>query len=134
VNLYKGILDTWYDRQAGNKVPVPILPEIAIAAGALNPVLDAQSITQYFLNIFSNKRIVVFGHTHSAGIFTIVNHELKGAIYANSGTWVDNGNPSCTFVAIIPQKDNEASTETVTVYQYVDDENINKIKSAAIIN
>ena len=134
VNLYKGILDTWYDRQARNQVPVPILPEIAIAAGALNAVLDAQSITQYFLNLSSSKRIVVFGHTHDAGIFSVLNHALRGAIYANSGTWVDNGKPSCTFVAVIPPKSGEASTETVTVYQYVDDETINKIGSAAILN
>ncbi len=134
VNLYKGILDTWYTRQASNKVPVPILPEVAIAAGAFNPALDAQSIIQYFANRSSNKRIVVFGHTHDAGIFTILNHQLRGAIYANSGTWVDNGDPSCTFVAIIPQGDNGASTDTVMVYQYVDDQNIKKIRSAAITN
>jgi UDP-2,3-diacylglucosamine pyrophosphatase LpxH len=134
VNLYKGIQDTWYARQENNKVPVPILPEIAIAAGAFNPALDAQSIIQYFENRSSNKRIVVFGHTHKADIFTILNHQLRGAIYANSGTWVDNGNPSCTFVAIIPQKDNGATTDTVTVYQYVDEKNIKKIGSAAIVN
>lgn len=115
-------------------MPVPILPEIAIAAGAFNPALDAQSIIQYFENRSSNKRIVVFGHTHDAGIFTILNHQIKGAIYANSGTWVDNGNPSCTFIAIMPQKDNGASTDTVTVYQYVDEQNIKKIRSAAIVN
>lgn len=134
VTLYKGIIDTWNQRQAINKVPVPILAEVAIAAGALNPVLDEQAITQYFWNTSSNKRVVVFGHTHHADLFSIINHKGQWSIYANSGTWVDNGKPSCTFVAILPKKENGATTDTVTVYQYIDDKNIQKIKSAAIRN
>ena len=135
VNLYKGILDTWYDRQAKNNVSVPISADMAIAAGAFNPVLDSQSATQYFSNPSSNKRIVVFGHTHHAIILSdILNHNSQWSVYANTGTWIDSGNPSCTFVAIIPQKDATASTETVTVYQYIDDNNINKLHSAVIIN
>ncbi len=133
VNLYKKILDTWYERQAGNQVAVPISPDIAIAAGAINPVLDAQAISQYFLNGSSNKRIVVFGHTHAADLYGFLNHALRGSIYANSGTWIDSGNPGCTFVAVIPPKDSESSIETVTVYRYVDDLNITKIESGAIV-
>ncbi|HWR59042.1 MAG TPA: metallophosphoesterase [Thermodesulfovibrionales bacterium] len=134
VSLYKGIADTWYDRQAANNVLVPILPEVAIAAGALTPVMDAQSTVQYFLNTSSNKRIVVFGHTHHADLLSSLNHKLQGAIYANTGTWIDNGNPSCTFVTIIPGTVNSAVTGTVTVYQYMDDNTINKIRSAVITN
>jgi UDP-2,3-diacylglucosamine pyrophosphatase LpxH len=135
VNLYKGILDTWYDRQAKNNVSVPISADMAIAAGAFNPVLDSQSAAQYFSNPSSNKRIVVFGHTHHAIILSdILNHNSQWSVYANTGTWIDSGDPSCTFVAIIPQKDATASTETVTVYQYADDNNINKLHSAVIIN
>jgi UDP-2,3-diacylglucosamine pyrophosphatase LpxH len=134
VNLYKGIVATWYERQQSNNVAVPILAEIAIAAGAFNPALDAQAIEQYFWNKSSGKRIVVFGHTHSAGLYTFINSQLRGTIYANSGTWVDNGNPTCTFAAIIPQKDQQSVTETVTVYQYEDENNIKKLKSAAITN
>lgn len=134
VNLYKGIVDTWYERQESNNVAVPILAVIAIAAGAFNPALDAQAIEQYFLNKSSSKRIVVFGHTHNAGLYTFINSKLQGTIYANSGTWVDNGDPTCTFAAIIPQKDQQSVTETVTVYQYEDESNIKKIKSAAITN
>jgi hypothetical protein len=37
-------------------------------------------------------------------------------------------------VAIIPKKENDATTDTVTVYQYVDEKNIKTIKSAAIRN
>jgi UDP-2,3-diacylglucosamine pyrophosphatase LpxH len=134
VTLYKEIIDTWNQRQAANKVPVPIPAEVAIAAGALNPILDAQSIPQYFWNTSSTKRVVVFGHTHHADLLTILDHRGQWSVYANSGTWVDNSELSCTFVAIIPQKDRNATTHTVTVYRYVDDDNIQKIKSAAIRN
>lgn len=134
VTLYKGIVDTWYDRQSKNNVPVPILPEVAIAAGAFTPVMDAQSTVQYFLNTSSNKRIVVFGHTHHADLLSSLNHRLQWSVYANTGTWIDNGNPSCTFVAIVPGKKNGAVSETIAVYQYLDDNTLNKIKSAVITN
>lgn len=132
VNLYKGIEDTWYDRQSKNIVSVPISVDIAIAAGAINPILDAQSEVQYFLNIPSDKRIVIFGHTHHADIFSTLNHQFRRSIYANTGTWVDNGKPSCTFVAIVPKKNADAVTDTITLYQYIDDTNLKKIKSAVI--
>lgn len=135
VLLYKDIVNTWWDqRQSANKVPVKLLAEVALAAGAINPALDAQSIVQYFLNTSSNKRIVVFGHTHDAGLFTTLNHKGYWSVYANSGTWVDNSKVSCTFVSIIPKKENGATTDTVTVYQYVDDLHMPKIKSGAIKN
>lgn len=134
VTLYKGVIDTWNQRQAINNVPVPIPAAVAIAAGALNPVMDAQSLTQYFWNTSSDRRIVVFGHTHQAALFTVLNHKGQWSVYANSGTWVDHSQLSCTFVAVLPKKDNGATTDTVTVYRYVDDDNIKKIKSAAIRN
>jgi UDP-2,3-diacylglucosamine pyrophosphatase LpxH len=130
VNLYKEIEDTWNDRQSKNNVPVTIPLDIALLAGAFNPALDAQSIYQYFTNSSSNRRIVIFGHTHHAIMFNTDDHQ----IYANTGTWVDHGKPSCTFVVIIPQKDDQAVTETVTIYQYLDDNNLNKIDSAVITN
>ena len=132
VNLYKGIEDTWDDRQSINNVPVPISVDTAIAAGALNPILDAQSAVQYFSNTLSDKRIVIFGHTHHADMVSILNHKKQWSIYANTGTWIDNGNPSCTFVTIVPQKDDAAVTETVTLYQYIDDTHRTKLKSAVI--
>jgi len=134
VTLYKEIIDKWNQRQAANKVPVSIPAEVAITAGALNRILDAQSVTQYFSNSASHKRIVVFGHTHDAFLFSILNHQGRWSIYANSGTWVDSSKLACTFVEIRPKKDISATSDTVTVYQYVDDENIRKIKGAAIRN
>ena len=132
VTLYKGIVDKWYDRQKINNVPVQILPELAIAAGAINWVLDDLTLVEYFLNTSSNKRIVVFGHTHEPKIWSVLNHNARWSIYVNSGTWVDTADPSCSFVTIIPKKDNSAVTETVTVWQYIDDSNIKKIDSRAI--
>ncbi|MEI8190319.1 MAG: metallophosphoesterase [candidate division NC10 bacterium] len=136
VLLYKDIVNTWWDmRQTSNMVPVKILADVAIAAGAINLALDAQSTVQYFLNSSSNKRIVVFGHTHKAKLSYALDHQLHWSIYANSGAWVDvSDNPTCTFVTIIPQKANGATTETVTVYQYSDDTTITKIASGAISN
>jgi UDP-2,3-diacylglucosamine pyrophosphatase LpxH len=134
VNLYKGIVDNWNQREVGNQVPVSIPAEVAIAAGAFNPAMDAQSSVQYFLNTQSDKRIVVFGHTHHVELLSVSNHQGLGSIYANSGAWVDNANPFCTFVAIFPQINNGAVTTTVTTYQYVDDNNIVKIKSGVIVD
>jgi len=133
VTLYKDIVNTWGQRQTANKVPVHILAEVAFAAAISNQILDDQSINQYFSIRDSNKYVVVFGHTHNATLHNdYQNHEKQWCIYANSGTWVDNSKVSCTFVAIIPQKDNGATTETVLVCQYVDDNNIKKIKRGVI--
>ena len=108
---------------------------VAIAAGAITPILDAQSTTQYFSNNSSNKRIVIFGHTHHAKLLSVLDQQSHWSIYANSGAWVDtSAYPTCTFVTIIPQKANGAATETVTVYQYRDDTTITKIASGTISN
>lgn len=131
VNLYKGITDTWGVRQKENNVAVPITAEAAMMAVAY-PVMDALAAEQYFLNPSSNKRIVVFGHTHKAEAFNLVNHELKGTVYANSGTWIDHENPTTTFVSIIPQKNDKAVAYTVTAYQYADGATPKKISSAVI--
>lgn len=138
VLLYKNIEDSWWDqRQVANRVPEKIYAETAIAAGAVNRVMDLQSEKQYFLNSTSNKRIVVFGHTHVATLLNLANYKLQGTIYANSGTWVDKVSrnaSSCTYVAIVPQKSNGATTDTVTVYQYNGDGKSTKLKSGAIRN
>lgn len=128
VNLYKGIQDTWYLRQVSNLVPAPIVTAEAIAAGALNIVLDAQAMQQYILIPSSGKRIVVFGHTHKT---IIVKYPDYNAIYVNTGTWIDSGNPSATFSVIIPPQD-DAATGYVTTYQYLSDGNLKKLAEAVI--
>ena len=50
---------------------------------------------QYFKNPNSDKKLVIFGHTHVAKIKASENLNGKKNIYANSGTWIDHkGEPS----------------------------------------
>lgn len=121
VNLYKGIQDNWNQRQILNKVPVNIPTYQAIVNAASATESDNQAKTQYFLNPNSNKRIVIFGHSHYAKIISSVNSTGQKTIYANSGTWVDHNNvaPTTTnFVVITPQT-SDASTKTyVKLYHF----------------
>ena len=118
MNLYQGVENTWNDRQEINMVPVKISSAAAIKAAVIMKELDAQAMTQYFQNAASDKRIVVFGHTHIALINPLFNTKLRKTIYANTGTWIDKATPSMTFVAIIPQKSALSVTEYVNLYQY----------------
>jgi len=81
---------------------------------------DRQSEVQYFMNPNSNKRIVVFGHTHVAKIITSNNYKGQKSIYANSGTWIDR-NPKLTtmnFVAITLQNAAATSQTFVKLYNF----------------
>ena len=51
--------------------------------------LDSMSYVQYFQNIDSKARIVVFGHTHAPMLKSFTNTNGEACIYANSGTWID---------------------------------------------
>ncbi|GAB1419755.1 hypothetical protein MASR2M12_25200 [Bacteroidales bacterium] len=121
VNLYRGIQDTWALRQAYNHVPVNIPAQQAIANSASTDESDNQAKIQYFLNPNSDKRIVIFGHTHDAKIIPSENLQGQKTIYANSGTWIDNNNVDPTtmnFVVIQPQKADAASQTKIAVYHY----------------
>ena len=75
----------------------------------------------YLLNSNSDKRIVIFGHTHAAKIISSENHNGKKSIYANSGTWIDNNNVGPTtmnFVVITPQNSNASSQTIIKLYNY----------------
>lgn len=65
VKLFKGIQDTWDQRQTRNRVPVPIPTARAIAKSATESELSEQAKIQYFKNPNSDVRVVVFGHTLS---------------------------------------------------------------------
>jgi UDP-2,3-diacylglucosamine pyrophosphatase LpxH len=72
------------------------------------------------MNPASDKRIVVFGHTHHPKIVAGVSYESKKCIYANSGTWIDN-NPKQTtmnFVVITPQDLVATSQTLVKLYNF----------------
>lgn len=120
VNLYNGIQDTWEQRQTHNNVPVHISTAIAIDSVISNTQTDRQAIIQYFKNPNSDKRIVVFGHSHEPKIVASENLDKKKCIYANSGTWIDH-NPKKTtmnFVVITPQNDDVSSQTLVTLYNF----------------
>lgn len=120
VNLYKGIQDTWNQRQKINKVAIDIPTDRAIEYVADPKESDSQAAIQYFTNPGSDKRIVIFGHTHVAKIIASENSAGKKTIYANSGTWIDrNGdNTTMNFVVISPQSSNPSSQTTVKLYNF----------------
>ncbi len=121
VNLYKGIQDTWNQRQTLNHVSVNIPVVQAIANAAKTSETDDQANIQYFSNPNSNKRIVIFGHSHVAKIISYDNYKGQKSIYANAGTWVDNNNVAATkmnFVVITPQSSDASSQTIVKLYNY----------------
>ena len=98
VNLYKGIQDTWDQRQSHNRVPVNIPAARAIANSSLEEESSEQAKIQYFLNPGSAARIVIFGHTHVPKIESSVDHLGQKTIYANSGTWIDHNTLSSSAI------------------------------------
>ena len=135
LTLFKGIQDTWDERQTLNEVAVKIPPRDAIANAALAGEMDAQAVVQYFGNRNSEKRIVVFGHTHEARVIPSKNHRRQKTIYANSGTWIDkNKFPTMTFIVITPQTNNTSLFSYVNLYQYSPSGTIVKMDSQALIS
>lgn len=120
VNLYHGIQDHWEARQNYNKVAIHTTTTHAIDSVMSNTDVDNQANLQYFLNAASDKRIVVFGHTHQPKIIEGVSFDGKKCIYANSGTWIDV-NPKQTtmnFVVITPQNADASSQTVVKLYNF----------------
>ena len=120
LKVYKGIQDTWDQRQTLNHVAVniPIAHAMRYVADAAET--DRQAELQYFMNPNSNMRIVVFGHTHMAKISSSNNHKGQKSIYANSGTWIDR-NPKLTtmnFVVITLQNADVSSQTLVKLYNF----------------
>ena len=134
LNLYKGIIETWEERQDKNLVPVKIPIEEAVLKGTYASHLDEQSSVQYFNNADSDKRIVVFGHSHEARVITSFNEEQGKHVYVNSGTWIDKNKCTMTFVVITPQKGDDSAPAYVTIYQYSPSGDIKKLESQALIN
>ncbi|PRR82643.1 hypothetical protein CLVI_16100 [Clostridium vincentii] len=133
VNLYKGIQDTWEERQTLNGVKVKMPVSKAITGASDARFTDAQAKKQFF-DRDDSKRIVVFGHSHVARIVPSSNMKNKKTIYANSGTWIDNaqGYPTMTFVVITPPKSGSA-IETVNLYKYSADKTITQWEEAQAI-
>jgi UDP-2,3-diacylglucosamine pyrophosphatase LpxH len=134
VNLFDGIIETWDERQNLNLVPVNIPIEDAVLRGAFASFLDDQSGIQFFDNPVSDKRIVIFGHSHEARIITSLNEKQEKNVYVNSGTWIDKNKCTMTFVVIIPQKCNDSAPSYVNLYQYSQSGAIKRLESQAITN
>ena len=134
VTLYKGMAESWDKRQKLNMVPVHIPVKTAIKDAAAANDLDEKSESQYFKNAASDKRIVVFGHSHAALVQASVNTKSQKTIYANSGTWIDRnkGNTTMDFVVITPPKAN-AATEYVNLYTYSEKGNITRLPNPQAI-
>jgi len=120
VNLYNGIQDNWEARQTLNNVPIHITTAEAIDSVISATYTDYQAKLQYFLNPNSDKRIVVFGHTHDPKIGASKNIDNKKCIYANSGTWIDHnpGRTTMNFVVITPQSADVSSQTWVKLYNF----------------
>ncbi len=117
--LYKGIQDTWDQRQTANLVAVKSTVREAIVNLTAASYLDSVADVQYFKNAASNKRIAVFGHTHEARVISNTNARLQKTIYANSGTWTDtNPYATMTFVVITPGKSSGSAPGFVNIYKY----------------
>jgi hypothetical protein len=125
----------WDQRQELNLVPVKIPVRTAILDAAKSSDLDDKSDTQYFKLPSSNKRIVVFGHTHAALVKASTNAASRKTIYANSGTWIDH-NPAGTmmnFVVITPQKSSGSAAEYVNLYTYSNNGSITRLPNPQAI-
>lgn len=133
VYLHKGIIESWDERQNNNLVPIKIPLEEAILKAALASHMDDQSRVQFFENPESDKRIVIFGHSHEARVI-INSSEGEKQIYVNSGTWIDKNKCTMTFVVVTPPKNKDAAPAFVNLYQYSSNGDIKKLESQAITN
>ena len=100
-------------------VPIPISQAIANAGKGSES--EFQATNQYFLNPNSDKRIVIFGHTHDPKIIASTNLSGQKCIYANSGTWIDHNTVAPTtmsFVVITPQNATASSQTYVKLYNF----------------
>lgn len=129
MKLYNNIQNTWEEREKINKVMVPISVAHAIDSVASNFETDNQAKVQYFLNPNSDKRLVIFGHSHQAKIEASKNTKGEKCIYTNSGTWIDKkdhggsdpnqGKSTMNFVIITPQSKDVKSNTHVKLYHFM---------------
>ncbi len=133
IKMYKAILSTWDERQILNQVSVKIPIKEALIKAASGAETDAQAVVQYFKNPNSDKRIVVFGHTHEPRIITSENLKGQKTIYANSGTWIDVNPkfPTMTFVVITPQG-NSSVPLYLSLFYYSPDGTITKMDTQSL--
>lgn len=120
LNLYNGIQDNWEARQTLNNTPIHTTTAEAIDSVNSATYTDYLAKLQYFLNPNSDKRIIVFGHTHEPKMVASESFDNKKCIYVNSGTWIDHNRDKTTmnFVVITPQSADVSSQTLVKLYNY----------------
>lgn len=135
VSLYNGIQyeKNWVTRCSLNHVSVDIPIEYAIKYANDSLATDTMAYWQYFNRPESQKRIVVFGHSHVA---RMKNNIISGKkyIYVNSGTWIDtnplSGN-GMNVVIITPQGKDLDSYTHVRLYNF-DESNYKLVKEDSL--
>ena len=128
MNLFKGILDNWDERQTLNNVAVRIPVRRALIGAGSAAETDEQANVQYFQNPDSDKRIVVFGHSHEPRMILSKTHDGLKAVYANTGTWIDKNSCPMTFVVILPRRYNRH----VGLYRYAANGSIMEMASTEL--
>ncbi len=118
--LFNGIQDHWEARQTYCNVAVHSETARAIDSVNSNRETDYMANLQYFMNETSDKRIVVFGHTHEPKIIVDESYDQKKCIYVNSGTWIDHnpGKTTMNFVVITPQGVDPSTNTLVKLYNF----------------
>lgn len=131
MKLYNNLFTqaSWEARQRYNNVKAISEINTAMVGSLKTEFIDERSNAQYFQNVDSDVRIVVFGHTHIPMVKTYQNHQGQPCIYANSGTWedkktrdknsgIDQDEQLMDFVTIVPVKANKNKLQ-VSVHKYL---------------
>jgi len=121
VKLFNGIQDKWAERCVVNNVSVPIPASFAFKYAVSATGTDTMSVVQYFMNSNSDKKIVVFGHSHQSKISAYKNFNNQKTIYANTGTWIDhnlNSKTTMNFIVITPQRNIDDSQTSIRLYNF----------------
>lgn len=111
--LYRNIQRTWEARQEHNLVKVPnTFVKAAPGTTDWRYFMDEAKI-QYIDNPNENVEIVVFGHTHVPTIKSIG----EGALYVNSGTWIDHNTTYDATRTIAVITTGESSSAAIYSYE-----------------
>jgi len=132
VVLFKGIEDTWPQRQNANLVRIPTGVQDAMMSGVDHTYLDAQADRQFFRNSGTGQRVVIFGHSHQPLIQAGTNLQQKKTVYANSGTWTD-GAASLNFVLVAPGRKTDSAPLFVVLYEYHPDGTVTRVGQEVLL-
>lgn len=103
--------EQWMQRCRLNRVAVDVSLYESILSDPITAIFDNMANRQYFDNPQSQKRIVVFGHSHKEKLEHKLDNNGQCCIYANTGTWIDpfyagKGQRTHTYIEITKNKKN----------------------------